>query len=337
MKKFLAVIGVVVLVWVLSGTMQRRALEPVDAASEASVTVTIPAGSSVKTIANILEDDGVIRSASAFTKLVKQEDMQEKLQAGTYFLMPSMHAQQILEALTTSNNQQMTITIPEGFTVKDIDTLLAEKGITETGDIQECARTCVFSDVEFLPSAGGLAERGGKLEGYLFPDTYFVSVADFTPESFLKRLLTTFESKVIDAHNNDIAASGRTLHQIVTMASLIEEETRKQEERAVVSGILWKRLREGMRLDVDAAVRYILDKPTSTITRSDLKTDSPYNLRNTGDLPPGPIANPSLASIKAALQPQDSAYYYYLHGTDGVIRYARTNDEHNQNRATYLR
>ena len=105
----------------------------------------------------------------------------------------------------------------------------------------------------------------------------------------------------------------------------------------MVSGILWKRFDEGMGLGVDAAIRYILDKPTAVLTRVDLEVDSPYNLRKYRGLPPGPIANPGIRSIEAALRPQASDYYYYLHGTDGVIRYAVTNDEHNENKARYLR
>lgn len=126
------------------------------------------------------------------------------------------------------------------------------------------------------------------------------------------------------------------MHDIITMASLIEEESRHDEERAIISGILWKRFDEGIGLYVDASNRYILDKPTAAITANDLNMDSPYNLRKYRGLPPGPIANPSIGSIRAALNPESSPYYYYLHGNDGRIHYAVTNDEHNVNRARYL-
>jgi UPF0755 protein len=247
-----------------------------------------------------------------------------------------MDSAQVMRSLTTTGGEQLSVTIPEGFTIKDIDELLTAKGLINSGDILDCARTCSFVDISFLPKRNDLASRGGNIEGYVFPDTYFVSTADFTAEDFLIRMLRTFESKIMTPHKADIAASGKSLHELVTMASLIEEETRNAAERPIVSGILWKRLREGMRLDVDAAVRYFLDKPSAAITKSDLERESPYNLRSVRGLPPGPIANPSLDSFEAALRPEQTEYYYYLHGNDGRIRYARTNDEHNQNRARYL-
>ncbi len=121
------------------------------------------------------------------------------------------------------------------------------------------------------------------------------------------------------------------------MASLVEEETRTDDERAIVAGILWKRFDAGTGLGVDATVRYALDKPSSALTVSDLDTNSDYNTRKFRGLPPGAIASPSLESIKAALHPEASEYWYYLHGTDGQIRYAKTNEEHNENKYKYLR
>ncbi|MDB4979207.1 MAG: Endolytic murein transglycosylase [Candidatus Peribacteria bacterium] len=335
-KRIFIVIGIVLVLWLGNIMLQRNALKPVDALNTKTVVVTIPDGASVKMIAGILQADGVIRSASAFRRLATHEQLTGKLLAGTFLLQPSMTAQEVLKALTAVEGGQQSVTIPEGYTVKNIDALLAEKGFTQSGDIERCARTCDFSAFTFLPQQNNLAGRGGKVEGYLFPDTYFVSSADFTPESFLQRLLSTFQKKVVEAKSTDIRSSGKSLHDIMTMASLVEEETRAKSERPVVAGILWKRLREGMRLDVDAAVRYFLEKPGSDITRADLETDSPYNLRKTKGLPPGPIANPSLASVNAALHPEESSYYYYLHDANGNVHYAATNDEHNANRAKYL-
>jgi len=153
----------------------------------------------------------------------------------------------------------------------------------------------------------------------------------------LERLLTTTRKNIVDYYAPDIEKSGRTLHELLTMASLIEEETRADEERATVSGILWKRYDDGRGLGVDATVRYILDKPSAEITVADLNTNSPYNTRKFRGLPPGPIASPGIKSFIAALYPQDSEYWYYLHGTDGDIHYAVGNEEHNINRYKYIR
>ncbi len=170
----------------------------------------------------------------------------------------------------------------------------------------------------------------------MFPETYFVAVLEYQPKFLLERLLGEFRKRVIAPYDNDIRTSHRTLGQIVTMASLVEEESRHGDERAVVAGILWKRFDAKMALDVDATVRYVLGK-REALKESDLAINSAYNPRRFVGLPPGPIANPSESSIVAALHPHASDYWYYLHDAQGNIHYARTNEEHNENRARYLR
>lgn len=337
MKRFIYSIVLVVLVWSGYRLWYGNALRPLDAESDARISITIESGTSTSKIAELLEEKGVIRSSTAFKRYVKKADISASLQAGTFILLPSMTVEEIAATLSSGQSNEQSITIPEGYTVKNIDQLLAEKGFTEYGDIMACANECDFSSFDFVTEHADMAVRGGKLEGYLFPDTYFVDASDFVPKFFLERMLGVFRQRIVDGMAGEIAASGRTLHEIVTMASLIEEETRTADERAIVSGILWKRYDEGIGLYVDASNRYILDKPTATITAADLEMDSPYNLRRYRGLPPGPIASPSLASMEAALNPQESPYYYYLHGNDGQIRYAATNEEHNANRARYLR
>lgn len=339
MKKLIAIIGVFALVaWSGWRLWYALALRAVDGDDVSRVSVTIPTGASTVSIAETLEEKNLIRSPRAFVSYAKGEGKAATLQAGTFVLQRSMTTAEIVDALTTGRTQEMSVTIPEGYTVQDIDALLAGKGLAAEGAIVACATDCAFEGYDFLPAASGSqAPRGGRLEGYLYPDTYFVPSEGVDPEAFLARMLDAFRTRVIDAKAGDIEASGHSLHEVVTMASLIEEETRTDDERAIVSGILWKRISEGIGLYVDASNRYILSKPTAAITAADLAMDSPYNLRLYRGLPPGPIANPSMASIEAALNPEESPYYYYLHGTDGLIRYAVTNDEHNLNKARYLR
>lgn len=321
------------------GMWYHYSLLPVDAGSEIRRTVKIPSGSSVAGIAEILKEEKIIRSSTAFRIFIKFHYPDLVFQAGSFVVRPAMTVEEIIEVISTGMGAEMIVTIPEGFTVKDIDALLTEKRLVERGDVIKCADTCDFSSFEFLPfgSIRGLATRGGVVEGYLYPDTYFIVSDDFEPKFFLERLLTVFRKRVIDRLSKDIEHSGRSLHEIVTMASLIEEETRTHEERPIVAGILWKRFDAGRGLDVDAAIRYILEKQTSALTGEDLNTSSPYNIRKFRGLPPGPIASPSFDSIEAALHPEISEYWYYLHGEDGKIRYAVTNEEHNINKYKYLR
>jgi len=311
-------------------------LRPVSARDESRVTVRIEAGSSTRQIANVLHGQGVIRSPLALRILAKWQRSEGRLQAGTFILTRSMSAADVIEAMLHGKAQEIALTIPEGFTVRDIDALLTKKGLSATGAFLRCSQSCDLSAFGFLPPSAGLATRGGKTEGYLFPDTYFVNVEQFSTEAFLSRLLRTFRERVIDISADTVAASGRSLHEIITMASLIEEEAVGDGERPAISGILWKRYDQKMGLGVDATVRYILDKPTGTITAGDLNVDSPYNTRKFRGLPPGPIASPGLPSISAALKPAAHKYWYYLHDRAGNIHYAQTNEEHNLNRITYL-
>lgn len=337
MKKLLIAGVALIVVLFVTSSWYHWSLSPLQSDDQTGVIVDIPSGSSVAKIGSILEEKQVIRSALAFRLFARFGGMQGAMKAGSYFLRPSMPVSEIMTALGRGYSEAAMITIPEGYTIAQIDALMAKKGLSETGSILACAQSCDFSWYRFLPKTGGIPERGGKLEGYLFPDTYFIVKDTFTPESFLKRLLDTFQKRVVDGLAGDLSNSKRSLQDIVTMASLLEEETRAGDERPVVSGILWKRFDKGMRLDVDAAVRYLTGKFKEPLKASDLALVSPYNLRKEKGLPPGAIANPGMATIKAALGSVDSDYWYYLHDTNGRIHYAVTNDEQNENRAKYLR
>jgi UPF0755 protein len=150
-------------------------------------------------------------------------------------------------------------------------------------------------------------------------------------------MLGTFRKRIITNYADQVRTSGKSMAQVVTMASLVESESRAGEERPIIAGILWKRLEAKIGLGVDAANRYMLNKPTEALTQKDLDADSPYNTRKYRGLPPSPISNPGITAFEAALHPVASEYLYYLHGSDGRVHYAVTNDEHNQNRARYLK
>ena len=305
----------------------------------AATSVTIESGMNVRDVADALKDHGVITSAMAFRLYLKTRGLDTSIQPGALSIPEGASFSEIADLLVKSADRQMTITIPEGYTVSQIDALLAEKGLIEAGEIITCARECDFETFDFLPSSNQKSKLDGvgtRLEGYLFPDTYFVDHSDFVPKFFIERLLGTFRQRVMVGLESDLESSVRSLEEIVIMSSLIERETRTSEERSVVSGILWKREDAGRGLDVDATVRYVLGKETGALTKADLEVDSAYNTRRYAGMPPGPIANPGLASIKAALHPSETEYWYYLHGKDGAIRYAETNEEHNVNKARYL-
>ncbi|MDD5103318.1 MAG: endolytic transglycosylase MltG [Candidatus Peribacteraceae bacterium] len=332
-KLLLLIIGLCIVTYM----WYQHELSPFGGAS--AVRVKIEQGMGVSQVGALLSEKGIIRSQLAFKWYMKFHGAESGVQAGTFIFRPSMSIEEVAQILKTGKSEEAALTVPEGWTVTDIDALLASKGLSDSGAVLDCLKRCDFSSFDFLPPAStkGLSARGGRLEGYLFPETYFVNEAAFVPKFFLERLLGTFRARVVNDLQEEIKGSGHSLHEIITMASLVEAETRTDNERPIVAGILWKRLDAGMPLGVDASVRYILDKPTEPITQSDLETQSPYNSRKVKGLPPGPIESPGLSSILAALEPQDSPYWFYLHDSKGLIHYATTNEEHNENRRRYLR
>ncbi len=332
--------AVIVLMLAVVGGWFWLSIRPANSAATKTMVVRIESGMSLSQVSSDLQDRHLIRSALAFKLLALVSRQSGNIKAGAFAVTAAQTSSEILSILVGGKSEVISITIPEGYTVKDIDTLLASKGLGEIGDIINCAYTCDFSTFEFLPgSPAGTKEQGigSRLEGYLFPETYFVSVAEYHPKFFLERMLGTLRKRIVSEYGSEILLKKRTLPDLLTMASLVEEESRHEDERPVVAGILWKRLEAKTLLGVDASLRYVLQKRSEPLTKSDLESDSPYNTRNHRGLPPSPIANPGISAFLAALRPEESSYWYYLHDKDGVIHYAVTNDEHNRNRALYLR
>lgn len=333
MKKLISLIVVGAAVYAL----YLYALGPVSPIGGERKKVTIEPGSTTSQIADTLHEQGLIRSPLVFKVRLKLKGLDGSLQAGVFLLDKSQSVDDLIRILQTGRAEEIIVTIPEGFTVKDIDALLAKLELTEEGEIIDCANRCDFSTFEFLPTdTAELAERGGKLEGYLYPDTYYVPADDFVAKFFLERMLGAFRKNILTPYEALITDSDHSLHEIVTMASLVEEETRTDEERPIVAAILWKRYDDGWGLGIDAAVRYIVNKPSADITVGDLNVNSPYNLRKFKGMPPGPIANIGTKSFEAVLYPKETEYWYYLHDKTGQIHYSLTNEEHNMKRYRYL-
>lgn len=258
-----------------------------------------------------------------------------KLKAGSYHLERGGRVPEVIRRMMAGDviPDELAITFPEGFTLEQMAARTSAKGLGNAADYVAAATPDNFPDrfsfVAQLPPAR-------DLEGYLFPDTYRV-FDDDSPRDVIARQLANFDQKMTEELRAEAAAAGRTLDQIVIMASIIEREVLTDEDMAIVAGVLWKRFDEGMGLDADATIRYALKKWDAPLTVADLQVDSPYNTRRYRGLPPGPISNPGLRALMAAVRPEESPYYYYLSAPDGKTYFARTNDEHNQNKVTYLR
>ncbi|GAC1303009.1 MAG: hypothetical protein NVSMB19_12680 [Vulcanimicrobiaceae bacterium] len=220
----------------------------------------------------------------------------------------------------------MWVTIPEGFTAKEIARTLADRGF---GDARTYERAFLHDSLEFAGS------KTSTLEGYLFPDSYLIPKTA-TPA----RVVTILTDQFRAALPPDAARQARALHytipQIVTLASLVEREAKADDERALMAGVYYNRLRRGMPLEVDATIEYTFARHKTTITYADLASASPYNTYKHTGLPPTPIANPGRPSLDAAFHPKPSDYLYYVYMGNGRSAFARTLAEHNANVARYL-
>ncbi len=278
------------------------------------------------TVSSRLEKEGFIDSSWVFLRYAKRAGDAEKFQAGKFYLHKKIPYVMLSDDLTEAAIDELSVTIPEGFTNQEIDNLLTRMDLIEKGDFLECIENCDLSEFPFLP------EEAELREGFFFPDTYFVVPTLFNTETFTKRLLATFDEKT----KSIFGKAERNGWDILKMASIIEKESKDTDERPIVSGILWKRLDNNWMLGVDATTRYALGKKTDPLTVKDLESKSPWNLRASHGLPPGAICNPGLSSIWAAVTPEESEYWYYLHGGNGEIHYAKTAEEHGVNKADFL-
>ncbi len=322
---FIALIGVYF--WYRESQYAVLIHTPVDLEAKERISFRVESGESVQSVAERLKDNELVPSSWAFYKYVKRMSKDKEIEAGRFVLQKSFTIPEIVDALTRSLKDEEAITIIEGLTIAQIDDYLAEKKVLADGAFEACAQLCSF-DFPFLASR----PQGASLEGYLFPDTYFVDPQNTSAEMLITRMLSNFQNRTSGLFDT----SERTIHEIITMASIVEREENSNAERPNVAHILWKRFDSGVALGADATVRYALNKWTEPLYTSDLESNSPYNTRKFRGLPPGPIGNPGLASIKAALAPEENPYWYYLHDSEGKIHYGKTLEEHNTNKQKYL-
>lgn len=286
---------------------------------ENSVTqkvVNVPYGTNAKEIVDILEKNEIIRknnySFRILTKLLKLED---QLKYGEYDLSPSMNMLQILDKLVKGRVITYKITIPEGYTCNKIAELLEKNEIAEKEAFLELIK-----------------DKEKSLEGYLFPDTYEIP-KKYGAEKMVKAMLSNFNHVSEENKFTEKAEEiGFSLDEIIILASIIEKEAKFSEEKSKVSAVFHNRLKTGMKLQSCATIQYILEKPKERLDENDLKIDSPYNTYLYKGLPPGPICNPGLDSIIAALEPEEEDYLYFVLGENGRHIFSKTYQEHLKNK-----
>jgi len=286
--------------------------------------VQIPIASDTLDIGARLQHEGLIRSAFAFQVGVRRWGLAGKLKAGYYRLAPTMSAREIAEVIASGEQATEKVTFPEGFTVKQMAERLGETGLCSEQDLLAAAVPANVSDVP-LPTGNSLAAQ--SVEGYLFPATYIFEYGT-EPPALVREMTKAFRSRVIRGMAADLAHSHYTLHEIVTVASMIEREARVEKDRPLVASVIYNRLQKGWKLEIDATVLYALGEHKKRVTRKDLQIDSPLNTYRHKGLPPHAICNPGEASIRAALHPAKTDYLFYVAKPDGSHVFTRTYAEH---------
>jgi len=289
-------------------TLSARALFSAPDNFPANSLVSVKEGSALSQIGSRLEADNIVKSGASFVIFVKMFGLERAIKSGDYFFEKPNSLFRVIRRLVAADFEikPVKITVPEGATLADIADIFSSAGFEN------------FNKAEFLEITAGK-------EGRLFPDTYF-----FLPTADARLVAETME-------RNFRKKVGEIDDETLIMASLIEKEVPGREDRRIVSGILWKRIKAGMPLQVDAVFPYIKGGKGGRVTFEDLKIKSPYNTYLNKGLPPAPIANPGLDAIDAARHPEESPYWFYLSDRDGVTRFSKTFAEHKRNRAKYLR
>lgn len=304
---FVIVFGVVVLFFLASAPRE----VPV------GTFVQVQSGQSLGSVARDLYQKKYIRSTVFFQTLVTLYGGDRSIVMGDYYIDKPISVWSLARRMVVGdyNVTQARLTFWEGMNVREMADLLSAQIPSINKDL-------------FIKSAE-------KREGYLFPDTYF-----FSPVATIEDVISQMEENFVEKikpFQAEILASGKNEKEIVTMASIIEKESNGKDDREIISSILWNRIELGMPLQVDASFVYLLGKESRELTLDDLKMDSLYNTYLYKGLPPGPIGNPGIESIKAALRPAQTDYLFYLHSKDGSIYFAKTFAEHVKNKQKYLR
>ncbi len=283
--------------------------------------ITVDQGESFKSLVSKLRDAGIIRHPLKFRLLGRIKGYEKKIKAGEYRLSAVMPPAEILEKILKGDVHLYRLTVPEGYNLHQIALAVEETGLgTKTGFI------AAATDSSLVHEKGIDA---GTFEGYLFPETYYFPKT-VTSRKIISAMVRRFRSVFTDDWKKQAEKLGLSIHQVVTLASIIEKETGAVEERPIISSVFHNRLKKGMRLESDPTVIYGITDFDGNITRKHLTTPNPYNTYLMKGLPPGPIASPGLKALEAALFPEDTRFFYFVSKRDGTHQFSANLNDHNQ-------
>jgi UPF0755 protein len=285
------------------------------------VVINMVQGQSLKAMADLLHEERIIKNPFMLILIARIKGYDKRLKAGEYLLSAAMSPRQILEIMVKGQVRLHKLTVPEGYSIYQIADLVAQAGLGSKTEFIKAA-----TDTDLARSMGLEADT---VEGYLFPETYFFPKG-VSVEKIIATMVQRFWSIFTPQWQDQAKSIGFTVHQIVTLASIIEKETGAPFERPLISSVFINRLKKNMRLESDPTVIYGIKNFNGNLTRQDLQTQTPYNTYKINGLPAGPIANPGRASLEAALYPEHTDYIYFVSKKDSTHYFSTNLKEHNR-------
>lgn len=348
-RKIVAIIAAVfVLVFGLIGVLGysyvSSALKPVDPDATKTIAVEVPIGSSLSTIAALLEEKGIIKDARVFKYYAKFNN-ESQFQAGNYDLTQAMTLDELIESLKTGKVYRepvFTVTIPEGYTLEQIGSVIEKKTSYTQKEFMDLVTSDAFvkqmmTNYPDLVTEAVLADTiRYDLEGYLYPATYSYFEENPSLESIVEEMVATM-NRVVKNYTDVLSEKQMTVHELLTFASLLEEEATAQTDRETIASVFYNRMKEGMPLQTDPTVLYALGSHKDRVLYEDLEVENAYNTYKNKGLPPGPIAGAGKVSIEATLNPSTTDYFYFLADKKGVNHFSKTYEEHLQKVDKYIK
>lgn len=341
-KKITVLFFLLLMFFILAGIFFYRQVFVVTGEKNEKVFFEVAPGESVSTLSTRLKDAQIIRNVDFFKLYLKYSGLDKNIQSGSFELVPPFTIVSVAQKFGSPESLEQTITLIPGWDLNDLADYFEKEGIVSSSEFFVLTGTpaefgpwasSTFAEYSLLKSK----PQNVSLEGYLAPETYRIYQNE-SLESVLKRLLAQREKQFTVEMLEEINRQGKTIHEILTMASVIEREVKGDTERKKVSDLFWRRVDAGWGLQADSTVHYLTERKGDVFTKQkEREIDSLYNTYKYQGLPPGPISSPSLSSILAAIYPQKNDAWYFLTTFEGEVKYGRTLDEHNANVQKYLR
>lgn len=332
-KRVIILVSSVILLVLIGALFVAYEGGPYDKNNGKDIVVDIPMGSTVSSVADILKENNLIKNEVLFKLNFKMKNNASHMKSGKYLLSQKLSNSDIIEKLVSGEiyRDGIKVTIPEGSTSNEIIALLVKNELGKKEDFEKLVSNPseFYSDFEFLDQ-----KDIKSLEGFLYPSTYYFD-KDAKPKDIIKEMLKLFKRNYTEELQKKQKERNMTLQEVVNLASIVEKEAVIDEDRPIIASVFYNRLDKDMPLQSDATLQYIFEERKKSMTYNDLKIDSPYNTYIQKGLPPTPIANPSIKSIKAVLEPSDTDYLYFVASIDGGNVYSKTYEEHKKNVEQY--